>query len=245
MASKKQYLTEETEWIVESGEIPEVAFHEAVFYLTKSKKGPALKLTSADIKLLEKAVINRYKTIILRDLNCKNIGTPVFRGIKRSIINYKRLKKYQAQKNIKNNNLKKEIIRLLTEYMDQECREISENRFYRTINCTRRELEAFTEEVGADIDPAWMDLCFKQIPLTFDEVYRVRRITEKHDYPYKLLFEGENYLEIAVFNKNRLKFPISLKMDIDETREKKQDTRLKADAVFRSISKSKPPWNIK
>ena len=179
----------------------------------------------------------------MRDLNYSSISTPVFRGIKRAIINYKRLKKYQTRKHIKNHNWEKEISGLLIEYMDQECRDISEKRFYRTINCSHKELEEFAKEIGADINQACLDICFKQIPLTFDEVYRVTLIIKRHDYPYKFLFDRGNYFEIAIFNKNRHQFPVSLKINIDETI-KKQDIQIKADAVYRSIPKPAPPWDI-
>ena len=85
MYSRESYIQEEAEWIEESGEIPEVAFHEAVTYLAEQEDGPKLTLAPSDIKLLEDAVIYRYKNIILRDLDYTNRGSTVFRGMKRAI----------------------------------------------------------------------------------------------------------------------------------------------------------------
>ena len=85
MYSRESYIQEEAEWIEESGEIPEVSFHEAVTYLAEQEDGPKLTLAPSDIKLLEDAVIYRYKNIILRDLDYTNRGSTVFRGMKRAI----------------------------------------------------------------------------------------------------------------------------------------------------------------
>jgi hypothetical protein len=243
MNSRESYIQEEAEWIEEFGEIPEVAFCEAVSYLTEQEDGPKLTLAPSDIKLLEDAVIYRYKNIILRDLDYTNRGSTVFRGMKRAIINYERLKKYQSRKNKVVYDQKEEIGRALTEYMDQECRNISKGRLYNTINYGRGKLEKFAKELGVDIAPECLDICFKQIPLTFDEVYRTTLLTERNDYPYKSLYDRGDFFEIVIFNENKEQLPISLKIYMD-WKTNKQDMRLKADAIYRSIPKLEAPWNI-
>jgi len=243
MNSRENFVQEEAEWIEEFGEIPEVAFYEAVSYLTEEEDGPKLTLVPSDIKFLEKAVIYRYKNITLRDLDYSNRGSTVFRGIKRAVINYERLKEYQSRKNKVVSGQKEEIGRALAEYMVRECRDISEGRFYSTINYSREKLEKFAKELGVDIDPECLELCFKQIPLTFDEVYRATLLTERDDYPYKFLYDRGNYFEIVIFNENKEQLPISLKICMDGKTDK-QDMRLKADAIYRSIPKLEAPWNI-
>jgi len=238
--SKESYIQEEAEWIEESGEIPEVAFCEAVSYLTEEEDGPKLTLTPSDIKLLEDAVIYRYKNIILRDLDYTNRGSTVFRGMKRAIINYERLKKYQSRKNKVVSGQKEEISRALAEYMDRECRDISEGRFYSTINYGREKLEKFAKELGVDIVPKCLDLCFKLVPLSFDEVYRITLLTERDDYPYKFLYDRGDYFEIVIFNEDKQQFSTSLKICMDGETDK-QDMRLKADAIYRSIPKPEAP----
>jgi len=151
---RESYLQQEVDLIENSGEMPEVAFYEALYYLTEEEEGPKLILTSSDIKLLEDAVVNRFKTIILRDLEFANRKSSIFRGLKRAIINYDRLKKYQKKKNRTDPGMNKEIGRSLIEYIRCECEDISDKRHYRTINCTREELEQFAEELGVTISPA-------------------------------------------------------------------------------------------
>ena len=154
MNSKENYMQQEIDWIENSGETPEVAFYETLYYLKEEEDGPKLVLTSSDIERLEDAVINRYITIILRDLKFTNRRSSIFRGLKRAIINYNRLKKYQKKKNRIDPGMKKEIGRFLIEYIRCECEDISDKRHYRTINCTQEELEQFAEELGVNISPA-------------------------------------------------------------------------------------------
>jgi len=57
--SGESYLQQEVDWIENSGEMPEVAFYEALYCLTEEEEGPKLTLTLSDIKRLEDAAINR------------------------------------------------------------------------------------------------------------------------------------------------------------------------------------------
>ena len=244
MNSGESYLQQEIDWIENSGEMPEVAFYEALYYLAEEEDGPKLTLTLSDIKHLEDAAINRFKTIILRDLKFANRRSSIFRGLKRAIINYDRLKKYQKKKNRIDSGLEKMTGRFLLEYIRRECEEISDRRHYRTINCTREELEQFTDELGVNIAPEHNDICFKHIPLTFDEVYRATLLSERQDYPYKFIYDRGNYCEIVIFNEKKQKFHISLKVFCEKEDSDRKNMRLKIDAVYRSLSKSIPPWEI-
>jgi hypothetical protein len=242
--SGESYLQQEVDWIENSGEMPEVAFYEALYYLAEEEEGPKLTLTLSDIKHLEDAAINRFKTIILRDLKFANRRSSIFRGLKRAIINYNRLKKYQKKKNRIDPGLEKMIGRFLLEYIRRECEEISDRRHYRTINCTREELEQFADELGVNIALEYNDICFKHIPLTFDEVYRATLLSERQDYPYKFIYDRGNYCEIVIFNEKKQKFHISLKVFCEKDDSDRKNMRLKTDAVYKSLSKSIPPWEI-
>jgi hypothetical protein len=57
---RESYLQQEVDWIENSGEIPEVAFYEALYCLTEEKEGPGLILTLSDIKRMEDAVIKPF-----------------------------------------------------------------------------------------------------------------------------------------------------------------------------------------
>ncbi|MFH1671916.1 MAG: hypothetical protein ABIF87_00590 [Pseudomonadota bacterium] len=243
MDSQEDYLQDEAELIENSGEIPEVAFHESVSYLTEQEDGPNLTLTPADIELLEDAVMRRYKIIILRDLDHANRRSSIFRGMKRAIINYERLKKYQRRKNRAAPGWKEEFGQAFISYIDRECRDISEGRLYRTINCGRKKIEAFANELGVNIDSEHLDLCFKQIPLTFDEVYRATLLAEKNDYPFKFLHDRGDCFEIVMLNKSKKQFPVSLKIFCGDGT-KRKEVQLKVDAIYRSIPKFVAPWDV-
>lgn len=244
MNFRESYLQQEVDWIEHSGEMPEVAFYESLYYLTEEEEGPKLILTLSDMKRLEDAAINRFKTIILRDLKFANRRSSIFRGLKRAIINYNRLKKYQKRKNRTDPGLEKMIGRFLLEYIRRECEEISDRRHYRTINCTREELEQFAEELGVNITPEYNNICFEQIPLTFDEVYRATLLSERQDYPYKFIYDRGHYCEIVILNKKKQKFHISLKVFCEKEDSDRKNMRLKTDAIYRSLPKSIPPWEI-
>ena len=67
----------EDEWyaVRYSGEIPEVAYHGAVFHLTEAQNGPQIELSSAQLNRLLGAVSQRYLEITLRDLLARYAAT--------------------------------------------------------------------------------------------------------------------------------------------------------------------------
>ena len=91
----RREVREEAELIFrEGGEVPEVAFWNAYYYLTESPEGPGFNLSPEEIQLLKEAVVRRYLTIIERDLTVENIGRPFYRGVCRARINWERLSKF-------------------------------------------------------------------------------------------------------------------------------------------------------
>jgi len=242
MDSKQTYLKDEVEWIQNSGEIPEVAFYTSFYYLTKKEDGPKLTLTALDIKCLEDVVIDRYNTIILRDLNYTNRSSHSFRGIERAIVNYSRLKNYLSRKNRLVPGWETEIHQAFLTYLNLEYQDISDGRAYRTINCNREELEQFARELGVDLDIKNLDLCFAQVSLTFEEVYRVTLLSEMKDYPFKLLYDRGDYFEVVILNEGRKHFPFTLKIFYGQAQWEKREVYLKVDATYRSIPKLPAPW---
>ncbi len=91
MENIRDEVLEEAEIIKHSGEIPEVAYWNSIYYLCEDKDGPQMVLKQEEKKILKKAVIERYLIIIKRDLSFENIGKPFYRGLKRAIINWQRL----------------------------------------------------------------------------------------------------------------------------------------------------------
>ncbi len=57
-------LDDECLMIRSSGEIPEVALHNALYFLTRDPEGPGFKLRANEVRRLNEAVIWRYRRII-------------------------------------------------------------------------------------------------------------------------------------------------------------------------------------
>lgn len=87
-------VIEEADLIRYSGEIPEVAYWNSIYYLTEEDEGPGLSLTPEEERLLKRAVIDRYFTIIKRDLTVQNIGQSFYRGVRRAATNWQRLRTF-------------------------------------------------------------------------------------------------------------------------------------------------------
>ncbi len=92
--SLREEIIEEAEIIKDSGEIPEVAYWNSLYYLEEDPEGPKLTLTPEEKRFLKRAVIARYLFIIKRDLTFENIGKPFYRGLTRAAINWKRLRRF-------------------------------------------------------------------------------------------------------------------------------------------------------
>ncbi len=87
----REEVLEEAEIIRHSGEIPEVALWNSLYYLTTDEEGPRLTLSEAEARILKRAVVERYLTIIERDLTVENIGKSFYRGVNRAMVNWERL----------------------------------------------------------------------------------------------------------------------------------------------------------
>ncbi|AEH44281.1 hypothetical protein Thein_0399 [Thermodesulfatator indicus DSM 15286] len=117
MSSLREEVIEEAEIIKHAGEIPEVALWNSLHYLTEDPEGPKLNLTSQEKNYLKKAVIDRYLSIIKRDLTYENRKESYYRGIERALINWKRLKNFTKKENFPLEPLRKEVKIWLQKYM--------------------------------------------------------------------------------------------------------------------------------
>jgi len=90
----REEILEEAEIIKHSGEIPEVAFWNSIYYLEEDPEGPKLVVGPEERRFLKKAVISRYLFIIQRDLTFENIGKSFYRGLTRAAINWRRLRAF-------------------------------------------------------------------------------------------------------------------------------------------------------
>ena len=106
---RMSFLDDECLMIRSSGEIPEVALHNALHYLTLDPEGPRLNLQPEEIRRLHAAVIRRYRRIVLRDLDPRLRDKSVYRGIERSITNGEWLSRFAARERFDLEDLKNDI----------------------------------------------------------------------------------------------------------------------------------------
>jgi hypothetical protein len=118
---KKHILSEEAFLILHSGEIPELAYYGSIHYLTEDPEGPLLKIKPQDLTSLEDAVVQRYRTIVLRDLVPGNRDRSAYRGLKRCVeISYIRI----------------EVAEALKDFLMQEIMDVSSGKRKTCVNCS-------------------------------------------------------------------------------------------------------------
>ncbi|MDL1972456.1 MAG: hypothetical protein LWW78_04365 [Deltaproteobacteria bacterium] len=179
----REEVIEEKEIICHSGELPEVAFYSSLYFLTEDPDGPHLSLTPEEVTFLKQGVIERYKWIILRDLDPKMRARSEFRGIERAIVNYKRLKRYAEKEQIDIKNIVPEFAKALISYTKVELEDIYlREHSLRTINCSRSDWQWFLKELGLGPnilpDP---DCFFKRSPLHFKETIALFKRLNKEE----------------------------------------------------------------
>ena len=142
----------EDEWYAVrfSGEIPEVAYHGAVFHLTEAVNGPRIELSRRQHDRLLEAVTQRYLEITTRDLRPENKKTGGYRGLKRSYINWQRFLIFCDRFDIEGALHKEKIGVALTDFLDHEATLVMADKVDDELNCSYAELLEFTELLGLD-----------------------------------------------------------------------------------------------
>jgi hypothetical protein len=159
---RKFLVSEEMVLVRNSGEIPEVALHGSLHYLTADPEGPELALTDEECGDLEEQVIERYREIIRRDLAPENRDQAIYRGLARAAVNWRRLAGFCRRTARDAEACRTETMVALKKFLTQEAAEVRSGRRRPAINCTAAELTAFAGELGLSIQelpPNWQDLC--------------------------------------------------------------------------------------
>jgi len=159
---KETYLTEEVFVVRHSGEIPEVTFHESLYYLTENPEGPALHLNSSDIITLKHAVVKRYREIILRDLNPENRDKDIYRGLARCLANWQRLHKFCTMEKLDFTEIKAQAANALKSFIIKEVTDVQSGIRSSCINCSQAEIEELSGSLGLSVDDlpkGWQKLC--------------------------------------------------------------------------------------
>ncbi len=119
MKTVRPEVLEEREIIRHSGEIPEVAYWNSLYYLEKDPEGPKIKLSPQEKRLLKRAVVERYLVIISRDLNVANVGKSHYRGVKRAIVNWRRLKRFATRECFSREALRQSVLENLRRFLKE------------------------------------------------------------------------------------------------------------------------------
>ncbi|OPL17299.1 MAG: hypothetical protein AVO38_00980 [delta proteobacterium ML8_D] len=149
---RQNILSDEALLIIKSGEIPEVAYYGSIHYLTEDPEGPHLNIQPSDLIPLEKAVVQRYRTIILRDITPENRGRGIYRGLKRCTANWKRLVNFSDKRSIDISSIRKEVTDALREFLRQEIMDVSSGKKETCINCSYAVLAEFACSLGLSRD---------------------------------------------------------------------------------------------
>lgn len=146
------------EWLAvrDSGEIPEVAYHASLYYLTTDENGPRLQLSEAEDHRLLAAARLRYRDIILRDLLPENRGKSLYRGLKRSMQNWRRFVVFSQRQGVDLCALRQEAAAALTTLLETE---MAEGVFpSASLNCSVQELLSYAHDLGLVRDDLPADL---------------------------------------------------------------------------------------
>ncbi len=154
----------ENEWFAvrHSGETPEIALHSAIHYLTEDQEGPGLVLAEEEISSLRQAAAERYLEIILRDLQPANRDLALYRGVKRSIINYHRYQSFCRRQQLDGHTVIPEVAAALLLFLVNEVVAVAKHGRSPSINCSFLELNVFAQQLGLveeNLPSAIAELC--------------------------------------------------------------------------------------
>ena len=158
---KAEQLADELLIVRHSGEIPEVALHGSIYYLTKDSDGPRMTLDAKDIALLKSAVVERYCEIIFRDLEPDNRDKGLYRGLARCVANWGRLSKFCHHEGREVGRIRSKVAAALCRFIGRELRDVQSCSRVSCINCTLPEFESLLVELRLPPDklpPGWPSL---------------------------------------------------------------------------------------
>ena len=150
-SSLNEILEDEWYLVRHSGETPEIALHAAIYYVTRAKDGPRATLNSAQFERLRDAAVERFSEIILRDLQHANSSSKTYRGIRRSIINFRRFCTFCERQSVDPDEVRRQAANALLVFLAKELVEINCGKRPSIINCSRRELQFFAAELRIDL----------------------------------------------------------------------------------------------
>jgi hypothetical protein len=111
-----------------------------------------LNIKSQDLRFLEGAVIQRYRTIILRDITSENRDRSIYRGLKRCAANLKRLVNFSDKRGMDISSIRMEAAEALKDFLRQEIMDVSSGKRKTCINCSYSTLTELAYCLGLSED---------------------------------------------------------------------------------------------
>ena len=161
---EKHILDDELLIIRHSGEIPEIALHGSIFFLTSDPQGPKFILGPKELEQMKKKVVERYLEMITRDLEPLNRDKSIYRGLARCIVNWQRMTRFCLREELELETLRSKVSNLLILFIKNENDDVGQGRSS-SINCCQMTLGGFAEELGIDpqkLPAGWQELCQKK-----------------------------------------------------------------------------------
>ncbi len=147
--SVDEIIADEVLIIETSGEMPVVAYHGSIYYLTFDPEGPRLFLADEYSLKLKKAVIEGFRRIIARDLALENRDKGLYRGMARCAVNWERLDNFCQAEGLGIDDVASEVCESLIMFLLGELEDVRQGR-QTSINCSRDSLFALAVKVGLD-----------------------------------------------------------------------------------------------
>ncbi len=151
-ATRSELLENEWFHVRYSGETPEIALHSSLYHLTEDKEGPGMQLNKQDQEYLLEAARQRYCDIIFRDMLPENRDLTIYRGVFRSICNWRRFKMFCQRHDMEWRHLKGEVAEKFISFLQVDITDVEDGLRSSSINCSFEELLSFSIELGVVLE---------------------------------------------------------------------------------------------
>ncbi len=145
-----------------SGEIPEITLYASLYYLQDDSQGPGIVIDKDELTAFQDAALSRSREIILRDLDPDNRDLGLYRGLKRTIVNYQRHHDFLARLGRKDEEIREITAGVLLQFLNREVEDTRTGRRTSSINCSRAECLDFIDILGVSrnlLPMGWEKLC--------------------------------------------------------------------------------------
>jgi hypothetical protein len=150
-----------------SGEIPEITLSASLYYLSEDPDGPEIVINEEELRAFQDEALSRSREIILRDLDPDNRDRRLYRGLKRTIANYRRHHDFLERIDRLDEKIKGVTSQALLKFLKREVEDMELGQRASSINCTLTELLDFVDVLGisrdllpiSEIGEGWEKLC--------------------------------------------------------------------------------------